>query len=127
MQMTINYLTIISSVIMILTFFGASSLVAKSEHTSILKIKVMEQENKYVGMWVTADGFIRQELLPNGRYDEARGTKKSAYTGRYEIKGDHISYRDDTGFTATGDFKGSDTLYHGGYVFYRQLPQAKQQ
>lgn len=23
-----------------------------------------------VGMWVTADGHIRQELLPGGRYDE---------------------------------------------------------
>ena len=26
----------------------------------------------YIGMWVTGDGHIRQELLPNGRYDEAR-------------------------------------------------------
>jgi hypothetical protein len=26
----------------------------------------------YVGMWVTEDGHVRQELLPNGRYDEAR-------------------------------------------------------
>lgn len=26
-----------------------------------------------VGTWVTADGHIRQELLPDGRYDEARG------------------------------------------------------
>ena len=38
----------------------------------------MEQnrENSYTGMWVTADGYIRQELLPGGRYDEQRGTKK---------------------------------------------------
>jgi putative ligand-binding protein with streptavidin-like fold len=80
----------------------------------------MNQHNNYVGMWVTADGYIRQELLPNGRYDEARGTKNSAYTGRYEISGDHIKYWDDTGFTATGDFKGNDALYHGGYIFYRE-------
>ena len=32
----------------------------------------------YIGMWVTQDGHIRQELLPNGRYDEARGTRRSA-------------------------------------------------
>ncbi|MGK5448897.1 Atu4866 domain-containing protein [Streptomyces radiopugnans] len=32
----------------------------------------------YVGMWVTADGHIRQELLANGRYDEARGDLESA-------------------------------------------------
>ncbi|MEU8352082.1 Atu4866 domain-containing protein, partial [Streptomyces sp. NPDC048845] len=31
---------------------------------------------------MTADGRIRQELLPNGRYDEARGDRRSAYTGR---------------------------------------------
>jgi len=77
-------------------------------------------QHKYTGMWVTADGFIRQELLPNGRYDEARGRKKSAYTGRYEISGEAIKYWDDTGFTAAGDFMGHDTLFHGGYIFYRE-------
>ena len=41
----------------------------------------------YVGMWVTADGHIRHGLLPNGRYDEARGTRESAYRGRYEVRG----------------------------------------
>ncbi|KCZ99114.1 hypothetical protein HPO_07802 [Hyphomonas polymorpha PS728] len=39
----------------------------------------------YTGMWVTADGHIRHELLPSGRYDEARGNRQSAYQGRYEI------------------------------------------
>jgi hypothetical protein len=33
----------------------------------------------YIGMWVTADGYVRHELLPNGRYDEARGDRESAY------------------------------------------------
>ncbi|MGP4046212.1 Atu4866 domain-containing protein [Streptomyces sp. 2A115] len=70
-------------------------------------------------MWVTADGQIRQELLPNGRYDEARGERESAYTGRYWVKGKRIEYVDDTGFTADGEFQG-DTLHHGGYVFYRE-------
>lgn len=70
-------------------------------------------------MWITADGYIRQELLPDGRYDEARGNKKSAYTGRYEINGDDIFYWDDTGFTADGKFKDEDTLFHGGYLFFR--------
>ncbi|MBP1081953.1 hypothetical protein JOC74_002446 [Bacillus capparidis] len=83
----------------------------------------MESQNTkhhpYVGMWVTADGYIRQELLPNGRYDEARGTIKSAYTGSYTIKGNHIDYVDDTGFTADGEFR-DDVLYHAGMVFYRE-------
>ncbi|MET9357003.1 Atu4866 domain-containing protein [Streptomyces sp. NPDC006617] len=57
-----------------------------------------------VGMWVTANGHIRQELLPDGRYDEARGGQASAYTGRYTMTGRHLDYVDDTSFTATGDF-----------------------
>ena len=75
-------------------------------------------DHPYLGMWITADGHIRQELLPNGRYDEARGIRKSAYQGRYEVAGDHIEYWDDTGFTADGDFI-DGVLHHGGMVFYR--------
>ena len=33
------------------------------------------EEHPYVGMWVTKDGQIRHELLPNNRYDEARGER----------------------------------------------------
>jgi Agrobacterium tumefaciens protein Atu4866 len=73
----------------------------------------------YIGMWVTEDGYIRHELLPNNRYDEARGDRESAYQGRYEITGNRIEYWDDTGFTADGEFR-DGVLYHGGYVFYRE-------
>lgn len=74
----------------------------------------------YIGMWVTPDGRIRQELLPNGRYDEARGARASAYRGRYVVRGNHIDYWDDTGFTADGTFVDGDTLHHGGMIFRRQ-------
>ncbi|SDH09937.1 protein Atu4866 [Sinosporangium album] len=74
----------------------------------------------YVGMWVTADGHIRQELTADGRYDEARGTRKSAYTGSYTITGNQIDYVDDTGFTADGTFVDADTLHHGGMIFHRE-------
>lgn len=77
-------------------------------------------EHPYIGMWVTGDGRIRQELLPGGRYDEARGTRKSAYQGRYEVRGTHIDYWDDTGFTADGAFVSDDELHHGGMIFYRE-------
>ncbi|MFJ9036701.1 Atu4866 domain-containing protein [Streptomyces sp. NPDC102406] len=73
----------------------------------------------YVGMWVTEDGYIRQELLPDGRYDEARGTRRSAYTGSYTVTGDHIDYVDDSGFTATGDVR-DGVLYHEHLVLYRE-------
>lgn len=81
------------------------------------------QVHTYVGMWVIKDGHIRHEMLPNGRYDEARGTRQSANQGRYTLTGDHIDYVDDTGFTADGDFR-DDILYHAGMVLYREGKQA---
>ncbi len=76
-------------------------------------------EHPYTGMWVTDDGRVRHALLPNGRYDEARGTRESAYQGRYEIRGDYIEYWDDTGFTADGRFVDLNTLHHGGMILRR--------
>jgi Agrobacterium tumefaciens protein Atu4866 len=73
----------------------------------------------YVGLWVTADGYVRHELLSGGRYDEARGDKQSAYRGTYRLSGDRIDYRDDTGFTADGEFRGG-VLHHGGMVLRRK-------
>ena len=78
----------------------------------------MTQDN-FVGMWVTADGHIRHELLANGRYDEQRGKRRSAYQGRYTITGNHIDYVDDTGFTADGEFI-DGVLRHAGMVLYRE-------
>ncbi|MBE7209961.1 MAG: Atu4866 domain-containing protein [Gluconacetobacter diazotrophicus] len=72
-----------------------------------------------VGMWVTEDGFIRQELLENGRYDEARGNRRSAYQGRYEVDGSRIQYWDDTGFEADGEFV-DGVLHHVGMRFHRE-------
>lgn len=74
----------------------------------------------YIGVWTTADGHVRQELLPNGRYDEARGSRRSAYQGRYEVSGNKILYWDDTGFTADGEFVSHNELHHGGMIFFRQ-------
>jgi len=88
-------------------------------HFALKKKGTMKDNNKYVGVWVTADGYIRHELLPGGRYDEARGNRKSAYQGSYRLTGDHIDYKDDTGFTADGDFR-EGVLYHAGMVLYRE-------
>lgn len=75
----------------------------------------------YIGMWVTADNGVRHELLPGGRYDEARGGRRSAYQGRYVVTGTHIEYVDDTGFTADGDFI-DGVLHHGGMILRREPP-----
>lgn len=39
--------------------------------------------------------------------------------GRYEVRGNHIDYWDDTGFTADGEFR-DGVLYHAGIVLYRR-------
>lgn len=77
-------------------------------------------QHPYVGMWITDDGQVRHKLLPNGRYDEARGNRESAYRGRYEVQGSYIEYWDDTGFTADGDFVDADALHHGGMILRRR-------
>ncbi|OEJ97720.1 hypothetical protein J116_000125 [Streptomyces thermolilacinus SPC6] len=70
-------------------------------------------------MWVTAEGRIRREPLPGGRYDEARGTCRSACTGGRTATGGHIDYVHHTGFTATGDVRGG-VLCGEHLVLYRQ-------
>jgi len=81
--------------------------------------KTIEETGAYIGLWVTADGYIRHELLANNRYDEARGNRESAYRGNYSVKGNHIDYKDDTGFTADGEFI-DGVLYHAGMILYKQ-------
>lgn len=76
-------------------------------------------QNAHVGMWVTRDGYIRHEILPGGRHDEARGERRSAYQGRYVLSGDHIDYVDDAGFGADGEFR-DGVLYHAGMVLHRE-------
>ncbi|TWB42783.1 putative ligand-binding protein with streptavidin-like fold [Rhizobium sp. ERR 922] len=80
----------------------------------------LEPNHPCAGMWVTDDNRVRHELLPNGRYVEARGQRERAYEGRYEVDGTHIEYWDHTGFTADGDFVDANTLRHGGMILRRQ-------
>lgn len=79
------------------------------------------EPHPYLGIWVTADGRIRHEILPDGRYDEARGGRRSAYQGRCTITGNHIDDVDDTGFTADGEFIGG-VLHHAGMTLRREAP-----
>ena len=76
-------------------------------------------DHPYVGMWVTAGRHVRHNLLPGGRYVEARGNRENAYLGRYEVRGNHIDYWDDTGFTADGEFI-DGVLHHGGMILHRE-------
>ena|SRR5688572_18216639 len=80
-------------------------------------VSEMGTTRDYIGLWVTQDHSIRQALLPNGRYIEARGHLEAAYQGNYQITGNHIEYQDDTGFSADGDFI-AGVLHHAGMVMY---------
>lgn len=77
------------------------------------------QDHPYVGMWATEDNHARYQLLPNGRYDAARGTREGAYKGRYRVTGNIIQYWDDTGFYADGEFR-DGALFQAGMVLYRK-------
>jgi hypothetical protein len=90
-----------------------------TEKRTIKEMITIEETKDYIGMWVTKDGYIRHELLPNNRYDEARGNRESAYQGNYKVTGNHIDYKDDTGFTADGEFK-DGILYHAGMILYKE-------
>lgn len=81
--------------------------------------KTMEETEAYIGMWVTQEGYIRHELLPDNRYHEIRGKGDAEYRGDYQVYGNHIDYQDDTGFTADGEFK-DGILYHAGMVLYKE-------
>jgi hypothetical protein len=79
----------------------------------------MTYSTDYSGLWVTPDNRIRHQLLPDGRYVEARGSEADAFGGRYAIRFNRIEYNDDRGFTADGYFDG-DVLYRGAIVLVRQ-------
>ena len=104
------------------------AVLSREKHLDILirqgKVEIWDgdelpKEHDYVGMWIDENNFLRQELLPDGRYDEARGDRPSAYQGQYWIKGSKILYLDDLGFWAFGEFK-DDILYHAGYRLSRK-------
>lgn len=100
-------------------FLDTQALENLFTNTSNTMQTTIEETKEYIGMWVTNDGYIRHELLPNNRYDEARGKRKSAYQGTYDISGNHIDYKDDTGFVADGEFK-EGVLYHAGMILYKE-------
>lgn len=117
-----NPLLFIVAIIATAAALSAMAPITKAQDTMLIQssTQAQPQNHPYFGMWVTGDRHIRQELLPTGRYDEARGNLRSAYQGRYVVTGDHIDYWDDKGFTADGTFVDKDTLHHGGMVFYSE-------
>ena len=102
------------------TAFAQTAKTGTAQVIPPTEIEKAMPQHPYVGMWVTDDNRVRHELLPNGRYDEARDQRESAFQGRYEVHGTYIEYWDDTGFTADGDFVDLNTLHHGGMILRRR-------
>lgn len=76
-----------------------------------------EAPASYVGVWKSAGGFIRHELLPDGRYIKQRG-KRAAVSGRYHIEGAQIAYESDEGRLYAGEFT-DGALHQAGMIFYK--------
>ena len=73
----------------------------------------------WVGAWRDPRRDLQQHLRPDGRYSETRGGLADAYTGRYWVHGNRITYLDDSGFWAFGELL-NDVLHHAGFVMTRR-------
>ncbi len=73
----------------------------------------------WVGTWDDPVRDMQQHLDRTGRYSETRGGRDGAYTGRYWVRDDRITYLDDSGFWAFGELL-DGTLHHAGFVLTRR-------
>ena len=71
----------------------------------------------YVGAWKSAGGFIRHDLLPDGRYVKQRGGRVAAI-GNYRVDGSQITYETDDGVQFSGEFV-DGALRQGEKIFYK--------
>ncbi|WP_261165079.1 Atu4866 domain-containing protein [Microbacterium sp. Marseille-Q6965] len=82
-----------------------------------------DADDPRLGAWTDADRDMTQFLTPDGRYSETRGGRRDAYTGRFWLDGDRITYLDDTGFWAFGQYH-DGVLHHAGFVLRRSAAAA---
>ncbi|WP_322410589.1 Atu4866 domain-containing protein [Microbacterium invictum] len=68
--------------------------------------------------WTDTRRDMTQYLTADGRYSETRGGRRDAWTGQFWIDRSRITYLDDSGFWAFGQFHG-DQLHHAGFVLER--------
>ena len=70
-----------------------------------------------LGPWTDTRRDMTQYLQWDGRYTETRNGRPNAYTGRFWLNSDRITYLDDTGFWAFGQYH-HGVLHHAGYVLH---------
>ncbi|MEI5673961.1 MULTISPECIES: Atu4866 domain-containing protein [unclassified Nocardioides] len=69
--------------------------------------------------WVDHRRDMVQHLRADGHYSETRQGRRDAWTGSYWLDGDRITYLDDSGFWAFGQWLG-ERLHHAGFVLERR-------
>lgn len=74
---------------------------------------------KWVGTWEDRTQALEQHLLADGRYSETRNGRAGAFTGRYWVRENRITYLDDSGFWAFGE-QLEGTLHHAGFMMTRR-------
>lgn len=72
----------------------------------------------WVGTWDDPRRDMQQHLSADGRYSETRGGRADAYTGRFWVRQNRITYLDDSGFWAFGELV-DGVLHHAGFVLTR--------
>jgi hypothetical protein len=78
----------------------------------------LSAEDPRLGAWRDDRRDMTQFLTPDGRYSETRGGRRDAYRGRFWLDRDRITYLDDTGFWAFGQYH-QGVLHHAGFVLRR--------
>lgn len=53
-----------------------------------------EKQEQFTGMWVTKEGHVRKDLLPDGRYDITLENTAGAYKDCYAVNSSHIEYKE---------------------------------
>lgn len=76
-----------------------------------------DDPSSYLGVWKSAGGFIRQELLADGTYVKRKGSRPTV-TGRYAIGDGHIAYESNDGHAWAGEFT-QGRLHQAGMIFYK--------
>lgn len=75
----------------------------------------LEENDARLGVWRDPQCDMVQYLSPNGRYSETRNGRRDAFTGRFWLTEDRITYLDDAGFWAFGQYH-RGILHHAGFV-----------
>ncbi|WP_162320959.1 Atu4866 domain-containing protein [Nesterenkonia haasae] len=75
----------------------------------------LDSADPRLGAWTDARRHMTQYLTREGRYTETRNGRRNAYTGRFWLTDNRITYLDDTGFWAFGQYH-RGVLHHAGYV-----------